>query len=94
MLKEAIHALASSESSETPFFVVLILPVRDDTPWNSTSILGHNSPTFGNMSTLIRMPTGHMRFVPAQCQSDDTTATLSPAKWLVEFVLISNTTGH
>ena len=42
------------------------------------------------MSTLIRIPTGHMRFVPAHRQSDDMTVTLSPAKWLVELVLISN----
>ena len=46
------------------------------------------------MSTLIRIPIGHMRFVPAHRQSDDMTATLPPAKWSVENVLISNTAGR
>jgi len=31
-----------------------------------------------------------MRFVPTHRQLDDTTATLPPAKWLVEMALISN----
>jgi hypothetical protein len=88
MFKAVLHALASS-SSETPFLVVLIFPVWDDTPWNSASIHGHS-----NMSTLIRIPAGHMRFVPAHRQSTDMTPTLSPAKLLVEFVLISNATGY
>jgi hypothetical protein len=35
MLKAVLHALASSESSETSFMVVLIHPVWDDAPWNS-----------------------------------------------------------
>jgi hypothetical protein len=46
------------------------------------------------MSTLIRIPAGHMRFVPAHRQSDDITATLPPAKWPVELVLISNEIYH
>jgi len=47
-----------------------------------------------NKSTLIRIPTDHMRFVPTHRQSDDTTATLPPAKWPVEMVLLSNETGR
>ncbi len=46
------------------------------------------------MPTLIRIPTGHMRFVPALRQADDTTSDISPAKWPVEFVLISNEMGR
>ena len=42
------------------------------------------------MSTLIRIPTGHMRFGPAHRQPDDMTATLPLAKWSVELILISN----
>ena len=44
--------------------------------------------------TLIRIPIGHMRFVLAHRQSVDMTATLPPAKWLVELVLISNKAGR
>jgi hypothetical protein len=69
--------------------VVLVLPIWDDTPWNSASIRDHV-----NMTTLIRIPTGHMRFVPAHRQSDDVTATLLPAKMPVELVLISNEAGR
>ncbi len=32
MLKTVLHALASSEHTDTPFLVVLILPTWDDTP--------------------------------------------------------------
>ena len=46
------------------------------------------------MTTLIRIPTGHMRFVPAHKQSDDFATNLSPTKWPVEFVLISNEAGR
>ena len=46
------------------------------------------------MSTLIRILAGHMRFVPAHRQSDDLTATLSPAMCPVEFVLIAYAAGH
>ncbi len=42
------------------------------------------------MSTLIRIPAGHMRFVPAHKQSDEATPVLSPARWPVEFVLIAS----
>jgi len=89
MLKAVLHALASSETSASRFLVVLVLPVWDDTPWNSASVWGHN-----NMATLNRIPTGHMRFVPAHRQSDDMTAALPSAKWPVELVLISNEAGR
>jgi len=46
------------------------------------------------MSTLIRIPTGHMRFMPAHRQSDDLTATLFPFKWPVEFLSIANAAGR
>jgi hypothetical protein len=59
MLKAVLHALASSERSETPFLAVLVLLVWDDTPLNSASLICHR-----NFTTLIRTPTGHMRFVP------------------------------
>ena len=42
------------------------------------------------MSTLIRIPAGHMRFVPARKQSDEASPVLSPAKWHVDLVLIAN----
>jgi hypothetical protein len=45
------------------------------------------------MTTLIRIPTGHMRFVPAHRQSDHMTADLSPAMWPVGLVLISKDAG-
>ena len=75
MLKAILHALASSESATSSFLVVLILPVWEDTPWNYATIRGHH-----NMSTLIRIPAGHMRFVPAHKQSDEATPVLFPAK--------------
>ena len=78
MLEAKLHALSSSQSQDTPFLVILILPFWDDTPWNSAAILGHH-----NMSTLIRIPTGHMRLVPAHKQTDEATLVLSPAKWPV-----------
>ncbi len=71
MQKTALHALSSSESSETPFLAVLVLSVLDDTPWKLASTRGHN-----NMSTLICTPSGHMRFETAHRQSDDMTAAL------------------
>ena len=89
MLKAVLHALASSEAQDTPFLVVLILPLWEDTPWNSAGIRGHH-----NMSTLIRIPAGHMRFVPSHKQTDEDTPTLTPAKWPVEFVLIANSMGR
>jgi len=76
MLKAVMHALASSESSEIQILVVLILLVWDETRWNSLSVRCHRK-----ISNLIRIPTGHMRFVPTYRRSDDdTTATLPLAK--------------
>jgi hypothetical protein len=89
MLKSVLHALASSKRRETPFLVVLILTVWYETPWISASIRDHR-----NISTLVHIPIGHVQFVPAHRQSDDTTATLHPAKWPVEIVLISNEAGR
>ncbi len=51
-------------------------------------------PGHVNMTTLIRIPTGHMRFVPAHRQSDDATQALPPDKWQVELLLISNEAGR
>jgi len=83
MLKAVLHALGSSESLDTLFLVVMILLVWEDTPWNSTAIRGRH-----NMSNLIRIPAGHMRFVPAHKQSDEGTPVLSLAKRPLKFVLI------
>ncbi len=69
--------------------VVLILPIWEDSPWNSAAIRGH--PT---MSTLNRIPAGHMRFVPSHTQSDEASHVLSPEKWPLEFVLIDNAKGR
>jgi hypothetical protein len=89
MLKAVLHALASSDSQDTPFLVVLIPLVWEDTPWNLAAIHGQH-----NMATLIWIPAGHMRFVPFLKQSDEATPVLSPAKWPVEFVLIANSKGR
>ncbi len=89
MLKAVLHAFSSSEAQDTPFLVVLILPVWEDTLWNSAAIRGHH-----NMSILIRIPAGHMRFVPAHKQSDKANPVLSPTKWPVELVLIANEKGR
>ena len=43
MLKAVLHALSSSESQDTLFLVVLILPVWEDTPWNSAAIRVHHN---------------------------------------------------
>ena len=89
MLKAVIHALSSSESQDTSFLVVLILPVWEDIPWNSAAIRDHH-----NMSSLIRIPAGFMRFVFAHKQSDEADPVLSPAKWPVEFVLVTSDKGR
>ena len=89
MLKAVLHTLASSESSNSPFPVVLILPVWEDTPWNSAAIRGHH-----NHSTLIQIPAEHMRFVPAHKQSDEATHVFSTVKWPVELALIANAKGR
>jgi hypothetical protein len=45
MLKAVLHALASSECTDIPFIVVIILPFWDDTytPWNSAAIRDHGN---------------------------------------------------
>jgi hypothetical protein len=48
----------------------------------------------GNLETLIQIPAGHIRFVPAHKQTDSDTTSLPPAKWSVELVLISNEEGR
>ena len=75
MLKVVLYALSSSEVQDTPFLVVLRLPVWEDTPRNSAAIRGHH-----NMSTLIWMPAGHIRFVSAHKQSDKTNPILFPCE--------------
>ncbi len=60
MRKEVLHALAPSDWSEIPFLIVLIIPVWGDTPWNYASIRGYR-----NMTTLIRIPVGHIRALRA-----------------------------
>ena len=85
MRKAILHALASSPDTTTPFLVVMVLSVLDDTPWYSATIRSHN-----NLETLIQIPAGHMRFVPAHKQKDSDTTSLTLAKWPVEMVLISN----
>ena len=59
ILKVVLYALASLESPDTPYLVVLILPIWEDTPWNSAAIRGHHT-----MSTLNLILAGHMRVVP------------------------------
>ncbi len=88
-MEGVLHALASSEHADTPFLVVLVLPVWDDSPWTSNAIRGHN-----NMSTLIRIPAGHMRFVSANKQAGDASMELKQAKWPVELVRIANDMGR
>ena len=85
MRKTILHALASSTNTMTPFLVVMVLPVWEDTPWYLAAIRSHH-----NLETLIQIPAGHLRFVPAHKQSDRDTTSLPPAKWPVELVLISN----
>ncbi len=46
------------------------------------------------MYTLIRIPSGHMRFVPADKQTDDESMELKPAKWPLELILIANEIGR
>ena len=41
MRKAILHALASSTDTTTPFLVVLVLPVWEDTPWYSAAIWRH-----------------------------------------------------
>jgi len=78
MLKAVLQALASSKHTDAPFQVVMVLPIWDDSPWTSKAIRGHT-----NMSTLVRIPAGHMRFVPPHKQADDASMELKPATRLV-----------
>ena len=89
MIKAVLHALSSSEAQDTLFLVVMILPICEDTPWNSAAIRGHH-----NMSTLIQIPAGHIRFVPAHEQSDEANPVLSPAKWHLDLAIIANDKGR
>ena len=89
MLKAVLHALTPFESNDTPFLVVLILPVCDNNPME---LRFHPRPQ--QHVYLDPYPTGHMRCVLAHRQSDDMTATLPPAKWLGELVLISYEAGR
>jgi len=59
MRKTVLQTLASPTDTLTIFLVVLFLPVWEDTPWNAASISDHE-----NMTTLIHLPAGHMRFIP------------------------------
>jgi len=52
MRKAVLHSLASSVDTTTPFLVVLVLPVWEDTPWSSTAIRNHP-----NLETLSQIPT-------------------------------------
>jgi hypothetical protein len=85
MRKAILHALASTTDTTTPCPVVMVLPVWEDTPWYSAAIRSHY-----NLETLIQIPAGHMRFVPAHKQSYVDTYSLPPARWPVELDLISN----
>ena len=89
MLKAVLQALASSEHTKTPFLVVMVLPIWDDSPWTSEAIRGHH-----NISTLIQIPSGHIRFGPAHKQANDESMELKPAKWHVELVFIANAMGR
>jgi len=60
---------------------------------HALELQGHKKKNV-NMTTLVNIPAGHMCFVPAHKQAGETTAILSPAKWLVEFVLIANPKGR
>ncbi len=85
--QSSTHSL--HQSHQTHLLEILILPVWEDTPLNSAAIRGHH-----NMSTLILIPAGHMRFVPAHKQSDEDIPVLFPAKWPVELVFIANAKGQ
>ncbi len=52
----------------------MVLPVWEDTPWNSAGIRNHR-----NIETLVQIPTGHMRFIPAHKQTDGDTVPLEAA---------------
>jgi len=75
MRKAILHALASFTYTTIPFLVLMALPAWEDTPWYSATIRSHV-----NLEKLIQIPAGHMRFVPAQKQTDGDTTSLPPEK--------------
>ncbi len=48
MRKAVFYAIGSSEHTTTPFLVVMVLPVWEDTPWNYAGIRNHR-----NVETLV-----------------------------------------
>jgi hypothetical protein len=52
MRKAILHALASSTDTTTPFLVILVLPIWENTPWYSAVIRSHP-----NLEILIQIPT-------------------------------------
>jgi hypothetical protein len=89
MRKTVLRAMASSTDTLAPFLDTLVLPVLEDTPWNAALIRGHE-----NMTTLVHLPAGHTRFVPTNKQTNVDTYALTPVRWPVELVLISNEEGR
>ena len=43
MRKAILHALVSTTDTTTPFLVVMVLLVWEDTPWYSVAIRSHNN---------------------------------------------------
>ena len=89
MRTAVLHALALATNTTTPFLAVMVLPVWEDTPWQSAAIRAHT-----NMDTIITIPACHMRFVPTHNHFEGDTDTLTPAKWPVELILISDEEGE
>jgi hypothetical protein len=85
MRTAVLHALASSTNTTTPFLAMMVLLVWEDTPCQSTAIRASAS-----METLIRIPTGHMRFVTTHNLPKGEPHNLRPAKWPVELILTAN----
>jgi len=57
MRKAILHALAASKDSTTPFRVVLVLPVWEDTPWYSAAIRSYPNLGTCELSQLINNQT-------------------------------------
>ena len=91
MHKAVTHALACSESSETPLLVVLILQAWEDSPWQAESIRQHP-----HMETLLRLEKGHLKVIPHDKQLDAALQPnlLTPADWPVEMIIIANKKGR
>ena len=89
MRKAILHALVSSLTADTAFLAELILLVWENNPWAATSIRWHE-----NLRTLIRIPSGHMRFVPVNSQADIATTILTSANCPVDLIMISNEAGR